>query len=108
MSADLTPRQAEVLAYLEECDDERGCPPTIREIAAHLDISSTNGVCEHLVALESKGFIERVARKARRIRLLRRRRDPSPVLDERAKKPEPETPPSAAMTTIVETTNEPR
>ena len=53
----LTPRQAEALAFIRENCHLYG--PTVREIAAAMGIKSPNGVACHLKALEKKGVIER-------------------------------------------------
>jgi repressor LexA len=66
MAKDLTKRQREILDFIIECVRDQGMPPTIAEIGAEFDIASTNGVNDHLVALEKKGFIERSS-KARGI-----------------------------------------
>ena len=61
----LTDRQLEVLRFIAREIDERGYPPTIREIGEALDIRSTNGVNDHLKALERKGFLSRDPVKSR-------------------------------------------
>ena len=66
MARGLTRRQGEILSFIIDCIRDHGMPPTIAEIGAHFGISSTNGVNDHLVALEKKGFIERSS-KARSI-----------------------------------------
>ena len=66
MAKELTKRQREILDYIIECVRDRGLPPTIAEIGEEFGIASTNGVNDHLVALEKKGFIERSS-KARGI-----------------------------------------
>ena len=66
MAKDLTKRQREILDFVIECVRDRGMPPTIAEIGEEFGIASTNGVNDHLVALEKKGFIERSS-KARGI-----------------------------------------
>ncbi|MBX7256613.1 MAG: transcriptional repressor LexA [Candidatus Hydrogenedentes bacterium] len=66
MSKGLTRRQSEILQFIVECIRERGMPPTIAEIGEAFGIASTNGVNDHLVALERKGYIERSS-KARSI-----------------------------------------
>ncbi|MCC6487084.1 MAG: transcriptional repressor LexA [Candidatus Hydrogenedentes bacterium] len=66
MAKGLTKRQLAILHYIIECIRDHGMPPTIAEIGAKFDISSTNGVNDHLLALERKGFIERSS-KARSI-----------------------------------------
>ncbi len=66
MSKGLTRRQSEILQFIVDCIRERGMPPTIAEIGEAFGIASTNGVNDHLVALERKGYIERSS-KARSI-----------------------------------------
>lgn len=68
MSKGLTHRQRAVLEFIIRCIRDNGCPPTIAEICQAFNIQSTNGVNDHLVALEKKGFIERTS-KARGIRV---------------------------------------
>lgn len=65
--AKLSKRQAMVLDYIEHSIAERGYPPTIREIAGHMGIRSTNGVTDHLKALERKGLITRDQARSRAI-----------------------------------------
>lgn len=61
----LTDRQLEVLRFIARQIEEAGYPPTIREIGEALDIRSTNGVNDHLKALERKGFLTRDPVKSR-------------------------------------------
>lgn len=61
----LTDRQLEVLRFIAMQIEEAGYPPTIREIGEALDIRSTNGVNDHLKALERKGFLTRDPVKSR-------------------------------------------
>ena len=63
----LTDRQLEVLRFIARQIEERGYPPTIREIGEGLDIRSTNGVNDHLKALERKGYLTRDAVKSRAV-----------------------------------------
>jgi repressor LexA len=65
----LTPRQAEVYVHLTQCFANRGYPPSVRELAKFLGVSSTCAA-EFLIALERKGFISREPGVARGIRLL--------------------------------------
>ena len=67
---ELTDRQAEVLAYIRQHLAEEGRPPTRPELARAFDLSSTNGVQKHLLALAAKGAIELIPHAARGIRLL--------------------------------------
>lgn len=66
---ELTPRQNEVLQFLECYLAQHGYPPTMRDIAAHLRISGTLGVSKHLTALEKKGYIRRDPGNSRGISL---------------------------------------
>ena len=68
MKADLTGRQRQVFEFITRSIDERGYPPTLREIGAHMRIRSTNGVNDHLKALERKGWITREDLKSRALR----------------------------------------
>lgn len=54
-----TARQQMVLDFLTTYAATHGYPPTLREIGAHMGIRSTNGVNDHLRALERKGLIRR-------------------------------------------------
>jgi len=65
MATGLTDRQLEVLRFIAREIEERGYPPTIREIGEGLDIASTNGVNDHLKALEKKGYLQRDPAKSR-------------------------------------------
>ena len=65
---ELTDRQIEVLEFIIEHIQETGFPPTIREIGEELQIKSTNGVNDHLKALEKKGYLSREDAKSRAIR----------------------------------------
>lgn len=56
---DLTPKQSQVLSFIEEYQLDHGKSPTIREIKDFLDVSSDNSVLKHLKALEKKGYIKK-------------------------------------------------
>ena len=66
----LTKRQKMVLDFIVQRINEVGYPPTIREIGEHMEISSTNGVSDHLRALVRKGFLVRDESKSRALRPL--------------------------------------
>lgn len=67
----LTPRQQQVLDFITEHIDERGYPPTLREIAQHIDTKGTVTAASHLEALERKGYLRREAGSSRGIFLVR-------------------------------------
>ena len=60
MVNDLSPRQREIYNFIVAAIDQSGICPSYREIGKALGIGSTNGVSDHIKALERKGFIERV------------------------------------------------
>ncbi len=62
---ELTDRQREILDFIVSTSEERGYPPTIREIGEQMDIRSTNGVNDHLKALERKGYLTRAEQQSR-------------------------------------------
>jgi repressor LexA len=64
----LTQRQQDILDFISTSIDRRGYPPTLREIGEHFGIQSTNGVNDHLKALEKKGFLAREGLKSRAMR----------------------------------------
>lgn len=62
---EITDRQKEILTFIQRTTEDRGFPPTIREIGEEMDIRSTNGVNDHLKALERKGFLTRGEQQSR-------------------------------------------
>jgi repressor LexA len=64
----LTDRQREILDFISRSIAKRGYPPTLREIGSHFGIRSTNGVNDHLRALEKKGYLQREDLKSRALR----------------------------------------
>jgi repressor LexA len=62
---ELTERQREILTFIVKETETRGFPPTIREIGEQMDIRSTNGVNDHLKALERKGYLNRGEQQSR-------------------------------------------
>lgn len=68
MAETLTERQREILDFITASIAERGYPPTLREIGEHFGIRSTNGVNDHLKALEKKGHLRREDLKSRAMR----------------------------------------
>ena len=66
----LTKRQEQTLDYIRASIKARGYPPTLREIGEHMGIRSTNGVNDHLRALERKGYLRREDMKSRALRLV--------------------------------------
>lgn len=65
----LSPRQQEILNYIQGFVDEHGYPPAIRQIQDSLNISSTSVVAYNLKALETKGVLQREGKVSRGIKL---------------------------------------
>ena len=89
---DLTQRQQAVLAFIVAYRAEHGYPPTLREIGAHMGIASTNGVADHLRALERKGRIRQTDMVSRGIVVLGESGEPLPQPVIRADAPVPDLP----------------
>ena len=66
----LTKRQEQTLDFIRHSIEDRGYPPTLREIGEHMGIRSTNGVNDHLRALERKGYLTREDMKSRALKLV--------------------------------------
>src|SRR3954453_4056165 len=70
MTEPLTERQEKILAFIKKSIQDQGYPPTIREIGEHFGIRSTNGVNDHLKALERKGYLMRGELKSRALSVI--------------------------------------
>lgn len=66
----LTNRQRVVLEFVGEYSQEKGFPPTLREIGEGTDVPNISAVRGHIAALEKKGYITKEADKARSIRIV--------------------------------------
>lgn len=64
MLPSLTDRQKQIYDFLLKTIREKGYAPSIPEIGAKFKIASTNGVSDHLKALEKKGYIRRIGKRA--------------------------------------------
>ena len=63
----LTLRQRKVLEFIRESVEQRGFPPTIREIGDAVGLASTSSVSYQLITLQKKGFLRRDATKPRAV-----------------------------------------
>ena len=75
----LTARQEQTLDFIRKSIEERGYPPTLREIGEYMGIRSTNGVNDHLRALERKGYLRREDMKSRALKLVSGMESSNPV-----------------------------
>ncbi len=55
----LTPRQRRVLDFIRSSIEQRGYPPSIREIGSSVGLTSTSSVAHQLKTLETLGFLRR-------------------------------------------------
>ncbi|MDF7672456.1 transcriptional repressor LexA [Lactobacillus sp. ESL0701] len=62
-------KQLEILRYIYETVTDRGFPPTVREICAAVNLSSTSTVHGHLARLERKGLLIKDATKPRALEI---------------------------------------
>lgn len=76
----LTPRQAEVLAFIRRQLAEHSLPPTRADIMAAFGFRSVTAADDHLKALARKGAIELLPNASRGIRVLER--DDAPAANE--------------------------
>ena len=68
---ELTAKQREILDAVQDWIKERGRPPTLREMAQRMGVSSTNAIRDHLRVLEGKGYLKREARLSRGLEVIR-------------------------------------
>lgn len=66
---ELTPKQMEVLAFIQRFSQTHAFPPTRGEIAEGLGLRNRQGVDQHLRALEAKGALELIPGISRGIRV---------------------------------------
>jgi repressor LexA len=64
----LTTKQEKIYNFIRKHIENKGYPPAIRDICDAFRISSPNGVMCHLKALQKKGFINRVEKRANKQR----------------------------------------
>ena len=65
MSEPLTPRQREILNVIEQNMQERGYPPSVREIGEAVGLNSPSTVHNHLATLQRLGYLYRDPTKPR-------------------------------------------
>ena len=63
----LTTRQQQVYDFIKEYLEANGCPPTLREISAHIGTAGTVTAISHVDALEKKGYLRRRSGSSRGI-----------------------------------------
>jgi repressor LexA len=66
-------RRQRIVDFIARTVEERGYPPSVREIANGVGLASTSAVHHHLIALERDGLLERGTHSSRALRLTRPR-----------------------------------
>ncbi len=74
----LTPMRRQILEYIVACQRERSFPPTIREIAEHVGLSSPATVANHIRVLSDAGYIEKNPQQPRTLTVRIDVANPSP------------------------------
>ena len=67
----LTKKQSELLLFINQRLNESGVPPSFDEMKDALDLKSKSGIHRLIMALEERGFIRRLANRARALEVLR-------------------------------------
>jgi repressor LexA len=70
-------RRQRILDCIAQTIEERGYPPSVREIADAVGLASTSAVHHHLIALERDGLLERGGKHSRALRLIGRSSTPA-------------------------------
>src|SRR4026208_13259 len=68
----LTRKQLELLLFINERLKESGLPPSFDEMKDALDLRSKSGIHRLITALEERGFIRRLPKRARAIDVIKR------------------------------------
>ena len=67
----LTRKQLDLLKFINERLQKEGVPPSFDEMKEALDLRSKSGIHRLITALEERGFIRRLAHRARAIEIVR-------------------------------------
>ena len=67
----LTPKQKELLLFIHERIKAEGVSPSFDEMKEALNLASKSGIHRLIVALEERGFIRRLANRARALEVLK-------------------------------------
>src|SRR5665213_270482 len=67
----LTKKQYELLMYIHQRVRESGVPPSFDEMKDALDLRSKSGIHRLITALEERGYIRRLEKRARALEVVR-------------------------------------
>ena len=68
---ELNKREKAILKFIEKQINDKGYPPSVREIGKAVGLSSTATVHGYLAKLEEKGYIKKESQKGRTLKLLK-------------------------------------
>ncbi|MBO9580064.1 MAG: transcriptional repressor LexA [Sphingobium sp.] len=99
----LTAKQQQLLMYIKQHLDQGGISPSFEEMKEALDLKSKSGIHRLISALEERGFIRRLANRARALEILKlpdganmERIQPAPAANVTALKPKTPSAPQSA------------
>ena len=81
MARKITKRQQQIYDFIRSYQTEKGYPPSVREMAAAVGLSSHSTVHAHLSALEAHGLIKRDKTKPRALEVFEQEGNPDNNLD---------------------------
>lgn len=90
MARKITKRQQQIYDFIRSYQTEKGYPPSVREMAAAVGLSSPSTVHAHLSALEAHGLIKRDKTKPRALEVFEQEDNPDNNLDISQESPVPE------------------
>ena len=67
----LTKKQKELLNYIQNFQNKNGVTPSYEEMKSALDLKSKSGIHRLIIALEERGFVKRLAHKARALEIIK-------------------------------------
>ncbi len=67
----LTKKQKELLGYIQNYQSKNGVTPSYEEMKSALTLKSKSGIHRLIIALEERGFVRRLAHKARALEVIK-------------------------------------
>ena len=67
----LTKKQKELLKYIQKFQNKNGVTPSYEEMKSALNLKSKSGIHRLILALEERGFVKRLAHKARALEIIK-------------------------------------
>ena len=102
----LTAKQHELIRFIQQRLEETGISPSFEEMKEALDLKSKSGVHRLISALEERGFIRRLANRARALEVIRMPEDAVPAAKRNAPANDPVSVARAAQPAMREPAND--